>query len=265
MRSVRTRLGHQIVLGELHSPDLLLWPGVLFDAALHKPLARALEAAGRRVAFVQAPGFGGGTLTQKSFTMEECGGAFLDVADALEIDRPVLGGTSWGGTSAVHAARIGGGRVRGAIAINAPFHRGSTTGFYSHLHKVVRHTPPAVFAMGSITTSLGPQSRLPLGREMVRIMRDSLASAAPEDRAAVTRMVFRERDALFPVLPDIETPVLVLAGEHDALCTVRGAEKAADLLPSGEMVLVRDTGHLSAFEAPEVVSAAIDRFLDTLA
>lgn len=264
MRDIRTRLGLQRVLGDVDRPDLLLWPGVLFDAALHGPLADLLRERGWRVALVQPPGFGGGTLERDAFTLEDCGWAFLEVAEALGVDRPVLGGTSWGGANAVHAALAAPDRVRGIVALNAPFHAGDQRGFFANLHHVVRVVPPGLFALGSISQSLGPASRTRLGLPMARMLARSLASATPRARSTVARVVFRERQALFPRLADVASPALVVAGADDALCTLRGAQKAVEALPSATLVVAHGTGHLSALEAPPTVATAIDGFLTAL-
>lgn len=265
MREIRTRLGRQIVLGDVDRPDLLLWPGVLFDAALHEPLAALLRERGWRVALVQPPGFGGGTLERDAFDLPDCGRAFLDVAEALGAESPVFGGTSWGGANAVHAALLEPERVRGVIALNAPFHAGDQRGFFANLHHVVRVVPPGVFALGSIQQSLGPRSRGRLGLPMARMLARSLASARPQDRSAVARVVFREREALFSKLGSVATPTLVVAGEDDALCTLRGARKAATALPNGTLVVIHGTGHLSALEAPPTVATAVDGFMQRVA
>lgn len=264
MRTVSTRLGEQVILGDLEDPDLLLWPGVLFGAELHEPLAQCLRERGFGVALVEAPGFGGGTLDRETFSMEDCGAAFLEVADALGVEHPVLGGTSWGGTSAMHAARCAPERVRGVVAMNAPFHRGDQSGFFSRLHLVVRTVPAGLFALGSIRTSLGRRAQRERGLAMARILRGSLKSARPVDRSAVARMVFRERDALFPALPGIDVPTLVVHGDEDSLCTLRGAVKAADLLPRASLEVIPGAGHLAAWERPVAVANAVDAFLREL-
>ncbi|MEM8630496.1 MAG: alpha/beta hydrolase [Pseudomonadota bacterium] len=56
-------------------------------------------------------------------------------------------------------------------------------------------------------------------------------------------------------------PSLILCGQHDALCPVKRHEFMATLMPQAELVVVEGAGHLPTLEAPEVVTAALTRWL----
>ncbi|MDJ0790916.1 MAG: alpha/beta fold hydrolase [Acidimicrobiia bacterium] len=62
-------------------------------------------------------------------------------------------------------------------------------------------------------------------------------------------------------LGEISMPVLVLAGEKDAVYTGI-AERLADAMPAAEMVIVPGTGHNPLQDDPVVTAEAIESFLD---
>jgi len=62
-------------------------------------------------------------------------------------------------------------------------------------------------------------------------------------------------------LPAIESPVLVLRGEHDALTTAAWAERCAELAPRGRFEPLPGAAHAPHFSHPRLVAAHIERFL----
>lgn len=55
-------------------------------------------------------------------------------------------------------------------------------------------------------------------------------------------------------LTKVLCPTLVVAAAHDVLAPVPAMEEIADLIPHAELVVLRDSGHLSPLEVPEAVS-----------
>ena len=62
-------------------------------------------------------------------------------------------------------------------------------------------------------------------------------------------------------LPEIESPVLVLRGEHDALTTEAWAQRCARLAPHGRFDALPRSAHAPHFSQPALVAAHIRRFL----
>lgn len=59
----------------------------------------------------------------------------------------------------------------------------------------------------------------------------------------------------------VKLPVLVIAGDADALVPMRRQEFTANLMPYGKLLVIKAAGHLASLEQPEVVSKAIEDFL----
>ena len=64
-----------------------------------------------------------------------------------------------------------------------------------------------------------------------------------------------------PFLSSIECPTTVIVGRQDALMPPKVALEIADGIPSAEIVIIEDCGHISTLEQPEAVNAELRRWL----
>jgi pimeloyl-ACP methyl ester carboxylesterase len=63
------------------------------------------------------------------------------------------------------------------------------------------------------------------------------------------------------LLPKIEVPVLVIAGERDTFTPAYLARAMTEAIPRGELLMVPGGTHVTPIEQPEIVNARIERFL----
>lgn len=104
---------------------------------------------------------------------------------------------------------------------------------------------------GEIDASVKPEDMLPYLKHMVDIdlrMFLRMLQSAGEHSA---------RD----LLPEIDVPVLVIAGDRDSFTPPRYAEEMASLLPKGEILMALGGTHVVPIERRELVRDRIDRFL----
>jgi pimeloyl-ACP methyl ester carboxylesterase len=106
--------------------------------------------------------------------------------------------------------------------------------YLSHRNRSEPHLLQAILDMG-----------LSLGAEVFR--RQSLA--------------LRDRQDSIDTLPTIGCPALVLCGREDQLCPVEWHATMARTIPHADLVVLADCGHLSAMEAPEAVTSALQSLL----
>lgn len=101
------------------------------------------------------------------------------------------------------------------------------------------------------------QSDLAL-REIVDGMMQDTGSEAyvRQQRAIMGRVDSR------PLLPGIEIPTLVLAGEGDAITPPEVAREMAEMIEWASLVIVPESGHLSSLEQPERVTQALRLWLE---
>ncbi len=63
------------------------------------------------------------------------------------------------------------------------------------------------------------------------------------------------------LLPQIDVPALVIAGDRDTFTPARYAEEMAAALPQGELLMVQGATHVAPLERKELVAAAVEKFL----
>lgn len=64
------------------------------------------------------------------------------------------------------------------------------------------------------------------------------------------------------VLPQVQTPTPIIAGQWDFIVPVAQARESQQLVPNARLEIVRYTRHLPHLERPEAVNRLIDRFLE---
>ncbi|MBA2665069.1 MAG: alpha/beta hydrolase [Bradymonadaceae bacterium] len=63
------------------------------------------------------------------------------------------------------------------------------------------------------------------------------------------------------VLPKIAVPTLIVAGEHDTFTPMFRSVEMAELIEASELVIVPSGTHVAPLELPDLVNAAIEKFL----
>jgi len=237
-----------------HPADVVLWSGLFFDDRQHAPLAQKLLEKGRSVALVSPPGFGGSSLI-KGTTMGDCGGALLTVARALGTPSCAIGGSSWGGVAAIHAA-LNSTDIGGLLLFNTPIEGASKEGRLRWIPMLTR-LPPVLFALGA-GNSLFARSQAKRLRSAVV---DSMRSTTGRDAQRAATLVLHERTDLTERVEAITIPTLVILGEEDALYPPDSLRHAWRNVRSASIVEITGTGHSSALEAPVRVADAVEEFL----
>ncbi|MEX1252019.1 MAG: alpha/beta hydrolase [Hyphomonas sp.] len=69
------------------------------------------------------------------------------------------------------------------------------------------------------------------------------------------------RQSQLELLPSISCPVLVVAGDEDAMCPLSRQEEMAAAIKAAELCILSPCGHISTLEQPEHVNAALLRLL----
>lgn len=101
---------------------LLVWHalGQAASGAFAGVMAERLTAHGLHLYAIDGPGFGESTaLPIGEYTVPRMADILLEAAEALELDRPVLLGHSWGATIVLEAARRDPGRFAGVALLDA--------------------------------------------------------------------------------------------------------------------------------------------------
>ena len=99
---------------------------------------------------------------------------------------------------------------------------------------------------------------------VVRRVTAQIQAADPASVAWLQRAMAVRRDS-FDVLSELALPALVAVGEQDVITPLSDAHEMAACLSDVRLQRLAEAGHLSAMETPDVVNAALRRFLSEIA
>jgi pimeloyl-ACP methyl ester carboxylesterase len=243
-----------------HGPPLVLVHGFVGDA--RGTWSRQLEALSDDFTVVawDGPGAGRSADPPVSFRLPEFADCLAGFVVALGLRHPHVAGLSFGGAVALELYRR---------------------------HPAVPRTLILADAYAGWAGSLSPEAvadRLRFCLEVADLPPDDFvesmlpsmfsSSAAPERVAAFAATVREFHPAGFramtlasaeadlrPVLGLVSVPTLVLCGDRDTRAPLPVAEALHAAIPSSELVVLDDVGHVSSVEAPEQFNSAIRRFL----
>ena len=98
--------------------------------------------------------------------------------------------------------------------------------------------------------------------EVMATVMEMAKDLGPDVFVAQSRALQRRPDQQ-KVLRGVKVPALVLCGEHDALCPVKRHEFMAGLIPSAELRVIEEAGHLPTLERPAATTEALRDWLGT--
>jgi pimeloyl-ACP methyl ester carboxylesterase len=214
-----------------------------------------LAEAGFDVIAPDHPGFGKSDDFPAVEAIDDLVYHYLDVLDALGLDRPHVVGASFGGWIAAE------------LAVHSPHRIGSLTLLSAAGLRLPEHPVTDLFL-------------LPPARLMATLFHNPppAAPAPPPDAAPDIDAIiaaYREATSLarfswVPFLSDpklerrlrrITAPTLVVAPSDDRLIPVEHAKRYAATIPGAAYAEVADCGHAMYFERPEAFAAVVTRFL----
>ena len=99
--------------------------------------------------------------------------------------------------------------------------------------------------------------------DLVATWRDRFLAQDPESMLTAGHAI-TDRDDLTGRLAEITAPTLVIVGEQDVDPGVTASVSMTARIPGARFVALPDTGHLSALEQPDTVTAALLSFADAL-
>lgn len=221
-----------------------------------------------RVIRYDQPGHGlTGPDPQDRYTMEDMARVVGGVADALGLDRFVLGGNSMGGDVAWTYATEHPERLSGLILVDAAGAPDNVPmsipiGFKLMQSPVtaplVRWITPRPLVESSVQNTFGDPGKVTPA--LVRRYRDM--TLYPGNRAAALIRAKVERiPATTQQMAAITIPTLILWGGRDRLIPPKGAEWFKRALPNSQLVVIGDAGHLPMVEAPLRSLVAVRAFL----
>ncbi|MGH3712988.1 MAG: alpha/beta fold hydrolase [Micromonosporaceae bacterium] len=182
--------------------------------------------------------------------------------DQQELPQVVLGGLSMGGYVALAFARRYPDRLLGLLLANTKASADAPVAAANRLRiaDAVEQAGDSELLLTEVYPKLlaeGTDERNPQLAESVAAM----VSAAPPGAVAWAQRAMAARTEAYDVLTRLAVPVLVVAGDADALMPREEADAMVRAAPEAELVTLPGVGHLSALEAPREFNAAVSELL----
>lgn len=245
-------------------PPLVLLHGFPLDRTMWSAQLGMLSNQ-HRVIVPDLRGHGQSPAPDGPYPMDDLAADVIETLDALKVQPPfVVGGLSMGGYVALAMAERFADRLLGLILLN------TRAGPDSPEAASAREEKAATVERDGSTESLTGmvevlfaettrQSRPELVEQVLAMIRQT----PPAGAAGALRGMASRPDRL-GVLRSIEVPVLVIAGEEDAIVPESESRAMAEAASAGELMVVPGVGHLTPMEDPGATDAAIRSFLGRL-
>jgi pimeloyl-ACP methyl ester carboxylesterase len=208
------------------------------------------------------------------------GGAALYSADAqsdlvaalieqLGFQRAILIGHSTGGTVALLTALRHPDKVQALVLVGAMIYSGyATSQLPAPVHRMMTALKPLfVKLMRVMIQRLYTKALRALWHQQERLTDDDIAAYRADfmigswDRAFLESFLATHRLDLEAQLLNLTLPVLVISGEHDRAVKLAESQRLADELPSAELIVIPDCGHIPHEETPSAFLAAVNGFI----
>lgn len=282
VRRVTTRAGHQLHAIEREPDvgrsgcDVLLVHGLASNARLWDDVAELLAGAGHRTVAVDQRAHGQSERAAHGFTWPGLVADLEDVVAALELDRPVAVGQSWGGNVVLELAASTPSVVRGVMTVDGGFF--DLQARFADADAAWQRLQPPSWdgvthreVVAHMTARFEGWPPAALRGQLANFTRTPDGSAQPalrrEDHERIVRSMWQQRPA--EVAARTTVPVLLGAvaegGQPDSE-RLAAVEAVADALPAGRVHWFRGTAHDVHAQRPadvvDVLLAAVaDGFL----
>ncbi len=239
---------------------VILLHGFPLSSEIWNPIRPALEQAARLIT-PDLRGFGGSDKPEGDYGVETLAGDVLRLADRLGLERFVLGGHSMGGYVALRVAAGHAGRLAGLVLVSsraAGDPPAASAGRDAGIARI-RRGEVAGFLDDLVPNALGPSTR----RRAPRLVSDlrAIAGAVPEHVLVGCLAGMRDRPDSSGILPQLEVPALVVAGQEDPVVPVDEAQAMAAAPPRATLALIPEAGHIPSVERPIPTADAMLAFL----
>jgi len=233
------------------------------------PLTRAIWnaqsetlAQHRRIVRPDLRGTGESSVTGGPYLMEQLASDIAAALDALGIERAAMVGHSLGGYVALAFARLFTERLErlalvcSRLAADTPEVAAAR---FELADRVERDDSAAAAIAAYVPRLFAPETARERPEIVARV--NEIATGVSARGAAALLRGMAMRPSAFDIAPDLDVPVVVIAGGRDAIVSIEEADANARAFRRGRLVVCPHSGHLPMVEEAEVLSGALAAWL----
>ena len=232
------------------------------NATMWEPQMHYLRERGWGYVAVNYPGFGGSAAPPEAPNIFYYASRVKEVLTDLQVPKAVFVGLSMGGYVALALFRQAPHYFAGLLLANtraAADSEEGRTGRYAMIEQLRRHPDTSELVSSYLEKFFTAQAR-EANKIFVKKAREIMQQASAEAIIKAQQAMASRPDS-FDLLPRMNFPVIVVAGEQDSLTPVEEAEKMASQLPRGELVVIPGAAHLSNLEQENLFNQILERLL----
>lgn len=207
-------------------------------------------------------GFGSSSVPPGPYLMETFAGDLAAVLDAMHVERAAIVGHSMGGYAAMSFARMYAERVSKLVLVCSRLENDSQE-IADDREKIAREieadADAAIFKSPYFTGLFSPRT-LEKRENTVGFAREIAQRNTATGLAAAMRGMAQRVDSR-DIAGDLTFPVLVVAGQDDALLGPAQAEGVRAAFPQADLRVMAGCGHVPMLEDPQGLSAVLEAFL----
>ena len=227
------------------------------DGTMWEDTAQRLR--GRPVLRPSFPGFGGEPASAAS--LNEFAERIVEAMDRKGFDDAVLVGLSMGGYVSFRIMERWPERVRALVLADTKAGADSSEAAEKRTEQAARARREGIgWLADAMAPALLGETSLSSRPEVEARVRKTMEGADAEGVAKALEAM-RERPDSTALLPQITVPVLAIVGAEDTVTPEAEAQRIAEGVPDGQLVVIPGAGHLSNLETPEAFGEALDAFL----
>lgn len=205
---------------------------------------------------IDLPCFGSEPCPSEVWGIEEYSNFVEKKIIALQIDRPILLGHSFGGQVAVKLASSGRLPLAGLVLCAPPVYRPANL-----IRRSIFYLPAKIgklFFRIPLTQRWSPTAK--------NLFHRLIGAQDYEKSSGINREIFRKviREDVSHSLPRITTPTLIVWGTRDRYVPVRYAKKIASAIPKADLKFIPGGNHGLHLQQPEALLAHIENFVCSL-
>jgi 3-oxoadipate enol-lactonase len=239
-----------LVLSDSLGTNFHMWDGQA------SALAEGRGSRRLRIVRYDTRGHGRTSVTPGPYTVRQLAHDVVELLDYLEIPRAHFCGLSLGGLTGLYLAREHPDRLLKIVVSSASARLGNTEMWDTRI-AAVRQGGMAALAPSILTRWFTEDFR---ARDPLAVQRiEQQVLSTPAEGYAGCCGALRDAD-LRPLVADIRTPTLVVAGSFDPAVPIDDVRWLADHLPGARFAEL-PTAHLSNVEAPQAFNETISSFL----
>lgn len=213
------------------------------------------------VVAVQMRGFGASTLDEPEFSLAELAQDVEFLRQHLAGGQSIwLAGLSMGGYVAFEYWRQYSSQLRGLILCNTKPTADNETAKAGRLAMGQKALSEGTWAaVEPMFGKLLSEQTVASKPETVTLVKSMMQSVAPATVSAAQNAMAQRRD-FTELLPTIQTPTLVIAGQTDPIAPAAEGAVWSREIPNSSFLAIPNTAHLSPLEDPTAFNQAVHRF-----